>query len=355
MAGDADLDGADVTVVGYAPTSGRLDGADAAIVGFPLLDARLDGADVAVLGYPDTLGRLDGADVAVVAFLGPAATQRTDLLTITRTDGMELRFTSLDEDYTWGLQTWRHCASFQDSAAESSSELGSVGSTSLIGVIEDDAISDVDIYAGKWDDAFVELWVVDRETPFPSPPFRDWAGWIGKISFGQSTYSAEVIGPGHKLQQTGLVDFFGPGCRWDFGVLDFSRDPNGIGCPVDVPSLTIRNARVTGSKGRGLMFFDCPTPGGTALWNLGKVKFTYGVNAGVVLQVNTVDFGAQALSLWDLLPFPPEPGDLFDLEPGCPKNKPACQDNYDVYESYGGFPDTPGPDALRSNADDLFK
>jgi uncharacterized phage protein (TIGR02218 family) len=351
MAGDADVDGADVAVVGFPPTDARLDGADVAVVGMPASFPRLDGADVAVVGYPDTQGRLDGADVAVVAFLGPPNTQRTDLLTITRADGVVLRFTSLDEDYTWGLHTWKHCASFQDSATAYASELGSVGSVGLIGIIDDDAISDGDIYADKYDDAYVELWVVDRTTPYPLPPFRSGAGWIGHISFGQSTYEADVIGPGQKLQQTGLVDFFGPGCLWDFGVLD----ADGIGCPVDVAALTLHDAVVTGSRGRQLLYFDAATPGGTAIWNGGKVKWTTGVNAGVTLQVNTVDFGAQALSLWDLLPFPPAPGDLFDLEPGCPKNKPACQDNYDVYESYGGFPDTPGPDALRSNADDLFK
>ncbi len=283
-----------------------------------------------------------------LAYRGECGTQNCDLWRITRRDGAVFAFTSLDVDFTYLGTTFKHCASLQDSASESSADLGSVGSIQLTGLLSDESITDEDIYAGKFDDAVVEVWVVNWGEE-PSAPFKVAGGWMGKLSFGQANWSGEVLGPGARLQQTALVDFFTPGCRWNFGQLD----SEGIGCPVDSEALAIIGVQVTGARGRYAVFFDAAFPGGPAIWNGGTVRWTYGANAGVECQVNEVDFSAQALSLWDLAPFPPQEGDSFDLIPGCPKTKAACQ-AYGVYVSFGGFEDIPGPDALQSNADSLF-
>jgi uncharacterized phage protein (TIGR02218 family) len=323
----------------------RIAEADIAVLGQPPTSARIAEADIAVLGQPPTACQLAEADIAVLAYVGECGTQRCDLWKITRKDGRVFAFTSLDRDFEWMGQSYKHCASLADTASEQSSELGQIGSVELTGILDDDSITAEDIYAGLFDDAAVELWVVNwGDEVDEGAPFRVAAGWIGQLSFGQASFTAEVVGPTARLKQTALVEFFTPGCRWDFGSDE---------CGVDAEALALVGVNVTSARDRSTLFFDAPSPGGTAIWNGGTVRWTYGENAGIECQVDTVDFSAQALSLWDLAPRPPKAGDQFDLIPGCPKDKASCV-VYANLINFGGFPDVPGPDALQQNADALF-
>lgn len=322
----------------------------------PAIVAQVTELDVAVVASPiaTTGANVTELDVAVLAYPGPCATSRCQVWKITRKDGTVFAFTSLDTPVEYLGVTYSPCKSLSSTAAESSSELKSVGNVELTGILDDSTITGEDLYSGLFDDAFVEVWVIPYDgQPDDQAPFRQAAGWLGKVTRGEYNFTADVIGPGARLGQAAVVDFVTPGCRWDFGVLD----ANGIGCPVDPSAYQIVNVPVTGSTLRSLIDFTAmeppPVGGIQPLWNDGTITWQTGRNAGVVCQVETVDFGAQALSLWDLAPYPPAIGDLFTLKPGCPKTKTGCL-NYEVYESFGGFPDVPGPDALQSNADSLF-
>ncbi|HEY5411101.1 MAG TPA: DUF2163 domain-containing protein [Caulobacteraceae bacterium] len=338
-----------------APTSAaRTAELGVAVVGQPVLQtfARIAELGVAALAAPtsQTGAQVAELDVGVLAYVGPCGTNRCQTWKITRKDGTVFAFTSLDSDITWLGTVYKTCASLAASATESSSNLGSIGSQELTGMLTDDSITQEDIYAGLFDDAYVEVWVIPYDgQPDDQAPFRISAGYLGKVTRQEYAFKAEVLGPGARLQQTSLVDFYTPGCSFDFGVLD----DDGIGCPVDSESLKLAAVPVTGQSQRTLVFFTHATPGGTSIWNGGKVRWLTGKNAGVECQVNTVDFSAEALQLWDVAPYPPVAGDTFDLIPGCPKTGTACK-IYGVYISFGGFPDVPGPDALQSNADSLF-
>lgn len=313
--------------------------------------ARITEAFVSALTTgPSTGVQISEAFVSALTYVAPCASQRADLWKITRTDGVVFAFTSLDVAISWLDNTYIPCASLADTASENSSDIGSVSSVTLTGILSDESITDADIYAGKFDDAYVEVWVVSwGEGEDVAAPFRTAAGWIGTISFGLISYTAEVLGPGAKLKQTAIVDFYTPGCRWDFGVLD----ADGIGCPVDAQALAAEGLNLTGAKGRTTLFFDGAMPVETALWDQGKVVWTYGANAGVECQVYAVDWSTNTVLLWDPAPFPPSPGDSFDLLPGCPKDTDSCQ-TYAVFDFFGGFPDVPGPDALQQSASSLF-
>lgn len=342
----------DVAVIGQPVTNARAAELDVAAVGLPISVARSAELDVAVLAPPTgtTHGGVAELDVAVLVYVGPCSTRRCQVWKITRKDGEVLAFTSLDVDISWMGTTYRTCDSLVASAAESNSELRSVGNQELTGIISDAGISPADLYAGLYDDAFVEVWVIPWDgQPDDQAPFRIAAGWTGKVVREEAAFTAEILGPSARLQQTALVDFFTPGCRFDFGV------NNGVDslCPVDAEALKVAAVPVTGQQLRTLVMFDAAMPGGIALWNYGTVRWLTGQNAGVECEVDTVDWGAQTLSLWDLAPYPPAVGDTFDLLPGCPKTGDACK-NYGVFISFGGFPDVPGPDALQSNADSLF-
>lgn len=342
----------DVAVLAKPETHGVVAELDVAVVATPPTNAQVAELDVAVLLIPsdNTTGGLAELDVAVLAYIGPCSTRRCQVWKITRKDGTVFAYTSHDEPVTWVGVEYLPCKSLAASAAESASELNSVGTVELTGMLDDEAISQEDIYAGLFDDAVVDIWMIPWDgQPDDGAPFRIGGGNIGKLTRQEHAFTSEVLGPAARLQQASLVSFYTPGCDWDFGVLR----SDGIGCPVHAESLKLAAVPVTGQKARTLVFFDVASPGGTTIWNGGKVRWLTGRNAGVICQVDTVDFSAQALSLWDIAPYPPLAGDTFDLIPGCPKTVAACK-TYGVYISFGGFDDIPGPAALQSNADSLF-
>jgi uncharacterized phage protein (TIGR02218 family) len=355
LTGGARVAELDVFVVAIPPTIAdvaEVDGAAVITIDPTTIAAQLAEVDASVVATPavDTVASIAEVDVAALCYIGPCGTNRCQVWKITRRDGQVFAFTSLDVPIDFLGVTYTPCKSLSSTASESASDLKSVGNVELTGILDADGITDADLYSGLFDDAFVEIWVIPWDGQLEDQaPFRQAAGWLGKVTRGEHNFVADVNGPGARLAQAALVDFITPGCRWDFGVVD----ANGIGCPVDADALAILNIPVTSSSLRTLVEFTAADPGGATHWNDGTLTWQTGRNAGAACQVETVDFAGQVLSLWDLAPYPPAIGDLFTLKPGCPKTKPACLD-YDVYVSFGGFPDVPGPDAMQSNADSLF-
>ena len=284
-----------------------------------------------------------------LVYQGPCTTTRQTLWYILREDGTQYGFTSYDRPFPWRGITFQPCASLADSAADSSAEIGSIASISLTGLLESSGITDAEIYGGLFDNAYVEVWDVNYGAGSTEFPSRIAAGWMGKVSRGQTTWTAEVLGPGSKIKQTALVQFCTPGCRWTFGDLktcDVDGNVNLAGRGAD--------CEVTGNiEGRFAFDFSGMEPSDGSLWNNGTLLWTSGRNAGVKCQTNTVDWFGPVLSLWDLAPFPPEVGDTFTLFPGCPKTVDGCKAYNNIF-NFGGFPDVPGPDALQQNADSLF-
>jgi hypothetical protein len=96
----------------------------------------------------------------VVGNASDCTTRRAQMWQIFRRDGVILRFTSHDADLSWGDQTYESCDSLNETASEQSSDQGDVGSIDLTGILSSGAISEEDIYAGLYDDAFVQVWRV---------------------------------------------------------------------------------------------------------------------------------------------------------------------------------------------------
>jgi uncharacterized phage protein (TIGR02218 family) len=308
--------------------------------------ARVSEANVSALVKIASGAQVQEVNISTLCYASPEATQRCDLWKITRRDGEVFAFTSLDSDFLWGGVVYQHCASLQDSASTNSSALGDTGSVTLTGLISSTEITDEALYGGLFDDAYVECWVVNwSPNGDVGAPFRTAAGWTGKVTRNENSYEAEVLGPGTRLAQTALVKFYTPGCRWQFG------DSH---CNKNAPALAISGLVITSSLQRFAIFFEGQAiPSEPAIWNNGFVTFTSGQNENVNCQTETVDWAAGAISLWDLIPYAPQPGDTFTITPGCSKDVAGCN-TYSNFNNYGGFPDVPGPDSLQQNADALF-
>lgn len=297
------------------------------------------GGGLILVGF-EPANRITQAGFLVLADAQPCVTQRCQIWTIMRRDGVVLRFTSLDRDLILGDKVFKSCASLNPSASENASTLGSVGNIELDGIIDDDAISEEDLYGGLYDDAYVTVDLVGWGSVAAST-HRLASGWTGELSQGESGFKMEVLGAGSRLDQQALVQMVTPGCRWTFGD---SR------CTVDREALLLTGV-VTASVSRSEFQATLSGGDGGLLWANGTVRFTSGLNDGQVLEVREVDFGAGAVSLWPSAAYQVEPGDTFDLLPGCDKAKTGGCTIYANVINFGGFSDVPGQDAILETPD----
>lgn len=338
--------------------------------------ARLTAAEVTANARATQAARLVAAQVEVqprvtqtvrltIAPAIPCATQWAQCWQIRRRDGVILRFTSLDEDFEWGGQVYDSCDSLNPSAAESASTVGQVGNIELVGVISSMKISESDLYGGLYDDAFVEVWEVPYVDTAGEVPRRLAAGWTGNLTHSANSFNMEVIGPGARLSQQALTQAVTPTCRWVFG------DPGT--CTFDIearkkPSFVLRatdrgkfTAAISeSSSGAGDFSGEVFTDGSGSSdgvtddglqWANGKVRWTSGRNLSQVCEVKTVDFDTGEIVLWALPAFLPQPGDAFDLLPGCDQSADTCKNVYRNYLNFGGFRDVPGQDSIQQTPD----
>ncbi len=299
--------------------------------------ARTSQAGVTGLGTVVPYNAVSQAGLVVLGTAGSCGTRRCQLWSIERTDGMVLRFTSHDEDVTWGEDTYATCHSLRESASEQSAAADQVGNIDLEGLLDTDAISDDDLYAGIYNDAFVQVWRVAWGDN-TDQAFRVAAGWLGNISHGERGWKGEVVGPGGRLLQQPLLQVVAPTCRWRFGDLTT--------CGIDADALAITGT-VLSAATRSYLFTDVIDPGGSAQWDRGTLRFTYGRNTGQVCEVRDVDFDTGRIVLWVRSGFAPDAGDSFVLKPGCDLGFDSGCQAYDNRERHGGFPHVPGTDQVR--------
>jgi len=289
---------------------------------------------------------IPGVTISSEALLVLAAGERStsmrcQLWRITRKDGEVFCYTSLDMDFPWGGQNFEACQSLNPSAVEEQSVLGSTGNIELEGIITSDRITEADLYGGKFDDCFVEVWLANYNPDVQECPKRIAAGWAGDLSHGEKGFKMEVLGPGSRLDQQALVQSVAPSCRWNLGDgnCPYDREAAKLTGVVSIKKTRlIWNATITGSAG-------------SLQWENGLVRWTSGENTGLECEVKTVDFDTGLITLWALPYYAPVVGDAFDLLPGCDRSADTCKDIYDQLLDFGGYPDVPGTDSIAETTD----
>src|SRR5690606_25771380 len=195
--------------------------------------ARITQAAVLAATQHTLEAQITQASALVLADLVPCLTRWAQCWKITRRDGEVLGFTSLDRDLDFGGITYRACASLSASASELAALLGQVGNMELAGIIDDDAVSEDDLYGGLYDQASVEVWMVPWQNAGGECPFRLAAGVTGNLSHGDRGFSMEVLTPGAMLAQQALLQTYTPGCRFELG---------DARCGVDLDALIVAGA-----------------------------------------------------------------------------------------------------------------
>lgn len=284
--------------------------------------------------------RISQQVVQTLAAAEPCITRRCQVWRIERQDGTVFRFTSHDEAVTFRGESYTPCDSLQSSASQAVATVGDASNMVLAGIIDDDAISEADIQGGLFDDAMVEVWLINWDGSENANTYRLAAGWLGQISSGENGFQGEIIGPGGKLAQKPLVQQYIPTCRWQFG---------DTRCGVDRGALA-RAGTVTQVQERGAFRADVADITGSAQYDGGTVNFLTGQNAGLSVDVKSVTEetgGSVSIVLWLNAPLLVTAGDTFELLPGCDQRKETCKSVYGNLVNFGGFDFVPGEDEIQ--------
>lgn len=289
--------------------------------------------------FPDL--RVTNLAALVVYKGGGCGTRLCQIWTITRTDGEVLRFTSLDHDLEYGGLEYKACDSLNPSASEAVSEVNASGTMDLSGAIGPDGVTREDLYAGLYDGAYVEAWLVPWDG-HESPKLL-LRGTFGPVEQGETGFRVELLGDGAKLMQTPLIKLLQPGCRWQFG--------DGF-CGKALGPLTVTGTVDSASGLRS--FVDAARAETAGYFTRGRVTFTSGDNDGISAEIKEHSSGG-SFELWPRLPFPISIGDQYSMTPGCTNLKAASGGTngctaWDNVLRYGGFLKVPGSDKRGASA-----
>ena len=134
---------------------------------------------------------------------------------VTRKDGTELFFTDHDADITYDGDTYLSAIGFDRTAIENNSEM-SVDNLEVTAIIDSSYITKEDLRAGLYDDADVEIFMINTESPADGP-LKVRKGNLGEITVTKlGVFKTELRGLTQRLSQ-GTIQKYGPICRTDLG------------------------------------------------------------------------------------------------------------------------------------------
>lgn len=274
---------------------------------------------------------------------------------VTRKDGVQLRLTDADAPITLGDgEVYEPTGAADASARRKETELESQ-SVEIVGVMSSEKITVEDLRRGKYRDAQVEYFLVDRRYPWQGH-YHFQRFWMRAPAFDSEAWTAELEGFSGRLErEVGLVA--ARHCRHELG--DAFGTPN-IGCTVDLSLHTVSNKSVVwvdGTLNRTKFRLGYDSPNADGHFALGKVVWLTGDNAGTVSRVRTdskQDTDKCEVELFLEADYEIQVGDTCDLVLGC--NKLAgvglndttghCKNRYGISggirPEFGGDPYIPG-------------
>jgi uncharacterized phage protein (TIGR02218 family) len=257
---------------------------------------------------------------------------------VARQDGVVLGFTDHDRALVFDGVTYVRASALASGALESESGFAG-GTTSIVGVLSDDAITSGDIDKGRYEGARVQLLRVDWTEP--SSRVLIWTGVLGEIVRGELGFEVELRGL-QSLLERGVGRIFSRRCDAELG---------DARCTVDLDHPDFRATAAVSATidarafrtGDLAAFDDGWFAGGVLTW-------TSGANTGARGEVEA-HRGGDTLATLELLTAPASavaPGDAFTVDAGCDKRWATCKAKFSNTANFRGFPMIPGDDWLQA-------
>jgi uncharacterized phage protein (TIGR02218 family) len=271
---------------------------------------------------------------ALAEHLASGATTTCHCWRLTRRDGTVQGFTDHDEDLAFDGTTFRAGSGFAGSELETRFGLAITGSE-IHGALADENLREADLAAGRYDDAQVDLFLVNWADVEERLLLR--VGHLGEVRREGAAFAAEVRGLAARLnEERGRI--FAATCDADLG---------DARCGVDLDDPLFRGEGTVASIEGGSLVRVTGLEAYADNWfTRGKLTFVSGANAGLAAEVkeHRAEAGEVRLSLWQRMPEPIMSGDLLAVTAGCDKRFESCRSKFDNAVNFRGFPYLPGSD-----------
>jgi len=268
--------------------------------------------------------------------------------TLTRTDGLVLSFTDHNTSIKLGgygynfqpLGGWQQTARQRQTTLEDEN-------LDLVGVFSSDAITDEDLYAGRYYGAELLHFFVDWRVP-EYGPISTSRYFISTVTFTGESWKAELVGLTGQLKPK-IGNTHSRNCSFLLG--------DSATCGVDLGSLSYYDIRVADVTTWGLprakfsaYNVDLPASLGDDYFNLGQITWSSGRNEGLTSEVSDYVESGRDFVLQLSTPFDIAVDDTFSLSTGCDKRLTTCDSKFSNSGNFGGSPFMPGTDAQVANA-----
>ncbi|MFZ0739056.1 MAG: DUF2163 domain-containing protein [Candidatus Acidiferrales bacterium] len=268
-----------------------------------------------------------------------------------------LGFTNHDQAITFGPDedgdtiTYEAFAGFTNTAQAGKSDL-SVDNAEVTAFLESDYLDDADLRAGLYDDALIEIRIVNwADLTMGDMLVR--TGTLGQVKMKNGLATAEIRGLSYKLTAN-IGSLYGPICRAQFGSGKNGIDTNSQWlCQIDV-TLYQQDGTISSSAdaetivpSSGLLQVGSATPTDPApsgWFDDGLIFFKTGVLSGYQFEIKTWD--GTTLALYLPMPQQPSPGDEFVIEVGCDHTIFDCNEKFNNTINARLEDFIPGPDVL---------
>lgn len=260
---------------------------------------------------------------------------------VRRRDGAVQGFTDHDGDLVVEGVACRAGTGFTSSEATARFDL-SAGGADIAGALSDEALSEADLAAGRYDAAIVETWLVDwSELSLRVLIAR---GSLGEVKREGRAFTAELRGLADALAQpSGRL--YTARCNADLG---------DARCRVDLASSAFRGTgSVIATESASTLLASGLEDFADGWFTGGRLAWTDGANDGLAVEVkdHRVVAGAAQLSLWQAMPEAVTAGDAFAVTAGCDKRFATCRDRFANVANFRGFPHIPGNDFVIATPD----
>jgi uncharacterized phage protein (TIGR02218 family) len=251
---------------------------------------------------------------------------------VERRDGTVMGFTDHDRTIVFEGTSYEAASGF--SASDITDAVGlSVDNLEVTGALSSATLTDADLAAGRYDDARIAIYRVNWSDPSQRVLMR--SGSIGEVRRTGSTFTAELRGLAHYLQQP-RGRLLQKTCDADLG--------DGR-CTIDLASSAYRGTGtiVIAHSARRFTVSGIDTIA-TRFFSRGLLTFTSGASSGLKIEVkaHTKLATAVEIELWAEAEGPPVAGDTFVVTAGCDKRLETCKSRFANTMNFRGFPSIPG-------------
>ncbi|MDE2363135.1 MAG: DUF2163 domain-containing protein [Hyphomicrobiales bacterium] len=267
------------------------------------------------------------------AFASPATTL-CHCWRLTRRDGAVMGFTDHDCDLAFAGAIFSAATGLDAAQAESAAGLA-VGSGDVQGALDSAGIDEVDIESGLYDDASVEIWLVDW-TNVDNRVLLDVAT-IGEVKRTEFAFIAELRSIAHRFDEDRGRQFQ-RGCSADLG---------DAACKIDLSSaLYSTGATILSQEKPGS--YIVATDAGFSSDFFTNGSLARGADAAVAIKLHEKAVNGDRIVLWAAPAIVLAPGARVALRAGCDKSPESCRQKFDNLVNFRGFPHMPGNDAVVS-------